>query len=238
MLAHRSHSLAGAAMVVTNSGVSPVLYVLVALAAIRGTPLGRRWWLVLVAVAVVAAGMGSRLLLSQVFQRPRPPLQDRLVTVHGFSYPSGHAAMGALVAGALIVLLTSTMRSGTGRVAITIALVTWATLVALSRLYLGVHWLTDVRRQLVVSRRLAARPARNGGEVDGSRPDPELSELVLTARVRAGQLRREDAHASHDVIQNRSNVPAVTRRRELPLVLTHAVHDPACHLKGTLDLAR
>ncbi len=88
--------------------------------------------------------MLSRLGLSMVVRDARPPRVDWLVPVGGFSFPSGHAATSALVAGTLAWLLGRLVPWRPARVAIAAGLGVWALLVALSRLYLGVHWVSDV----------------------------------------------------------------------------------------------
>ena len=144
MLAHRSSELTRVAVAVTNSGTSPLLFPAVAIAgAVVGIRV-RRWWPGLAAMAVLVIGVVSRLGLAALVGDTRPPRVDWLVPVHGFSFPSGHAATSALVAGALGWLLSQLTSGRTARVAIAAALGAWALLVGLSRMYLGVHWVSDV----------------------------------------------------------------------------------------------
>jgi membrane-associated phospholipid phosphatase len=96
------------------------------------------------AVGVAAGGVLSRLGLSDLIRDARPPRTVWLVEVNGFSFPSGHAATSALIAGTLAWLLTLLIRARSARVAIIAALAVWALLVALSRTYLGVHWVSDI----------------------------------------------------------------------------------------------
>ncbi len=75
--------------------------------------------------------------------RPRPPESLRLVTVGSASYPSGHTAIATAVAASMIVAAWRSRRIALrhGAVALLVAL---PVVVGLSRLALGVHWLTDV----------------------------------------------------------------------------------------------
>lgn len=144
MLAHRDGALTSAARAVTNSGTSPLLYPLVALVGVGVRLRTGRWAPGVIALALVVAGVLSRLAVSGFVGDSRPPKVDWLMSVHGFSFPSGHATTSALVAGALVWLLTQLVRSRGARLIAVSGLVLWAVLVALSRLYLGVHWISDI----------------------------------------------------------------------------------------------
>jgi undecaprenyl-diphosphatase len=140
---HRVAWLTAVMHVVTWLGSSAVLVPLaVSVAIVAAIRYGDRWS----AVFVVAAYAGAEILFHLVkasVRRPRPPVSVHLVTVSSFSFPSGHAAAAAAVWGAIAVV-ASRGRSPRARAAI------WATasvivvLVAASRVYLGVHWWTDV----------------------------------------------------------------------------------------------
>ena len=127
----------------TALGGTPVL-TLVTLVALGFLLLaGRRATAALVAVAVGGGVLLSNLLKAG-FQRPRPDLVAHLVDVSSLSFPSGHAMMSTvtwLTLGALLASVQSTrlLRAYVFAVGATLAL-----LVGVSRVYLGVHWPTDV----------------------------------------------------------------------------------------------
>jgi undecaprenyl-diphosphatase len=82
------------------------------------------------------------LALKETFQRTRPSLFQEIATLHSYSFPSGHAMGSAAVYGALAVSVArSVPRWRKPAFAIASALIL---LIGLSRIYLGVHWLTDV----------------------------------------------------------------------------------------------
>jgi undecaprenyl-diphosphatase len=98
------------------------------------------------AVFVIATAAGAALLFNGfkwLLDRPRPPLVDRLVGVGNESLPSGHATMSAAVIGSLVVLAWAG-RSVAARLAIAGAGAAWVVAVGLTRIYLGVHWFSDV----------------------------------------------------------------------------------------------
>lgn len=104
---------------------------------------GKRTTALLVAVAVGGGTILSSILKSG-FERPRPDLVAHLVEVSSQSFPSGHAMLATvtwLTLGTLLATVQPTRRLKAYVLAVGIAL---ALLVGTSRVYLGVHWPTDV----------------------------------------------------------------------------------------------
>jgi membrane-associated phospholipid phosphatase len=144
VLTHRSGLVSPTARALTYSGTSDLLYPLVALAGLAVRIRTGRWAPAVAALSVVVTGVLSRLALSKLVRDPRPPRADWLVSAGGFSFPSGHAATSTLVAGALAWLLWGVVPARWARIVVAFGCLGWALLVSLSRIYLGVHWISDV----------------------------------------------------------------------------------------------
>ncbi|MEG5001221.1 phosphatase PAP2 family protein [Microcoleus sp. B4-D4] len=87
-------------------------------------------------------GLGLNLLLKQLFARDRPLLWERTVDVKFYSFPSGHAMISMIIYGLLGYLLGSRFPKQRWLIySLTVVLIA---VIGLSRLYLGVHWPTDV----------------------------------------------------------------------------------------------
>ena len=127
----------------TALGGSPVLLALVAATTIYLLLARRRR----AALFVLVATGGGQLLSSgfkAVFQRPRPALVPHGVFVYSASFPSGHAMMSAVTYLTLGALLARLHRPPALK-AFCLGLAAVLTLVVgASRVYLGVHWPTDV----------------------------------------------------------------------------------------------
>jgi len=96
------------------------------------------------AVVSVLAGTVMTGVLKQGFDRPRPALVEHGTLVHNASFPSGHSMMAAMVYLTLGILLARTQTKKRVRAFIVAISVIITVLVGLSRVYLGVHWPTDV----------------------------------------------------------------------------------------------
>ena len=95
-------------------------------------------------LAVVPTGMLLNVGLKLLFIRARPVLDEPLVNLTTFSFPSGHAVAATVFYGGLCMLvLAHERRRGRRAAAVALAIVMVA-LVCCSRIYLGAHYLSDV----------------------------------------------------------------------------------------------
>lgn len=140
---------ASAARAITFFGDAVFVYPMTLAAAGTLALRGRRVSAILFAGSVVGGGL-LEVLLKVVYARPRPDLVEPLVSVASYSFPSGHATLATVLFGGLAaVVFHVTRRRGVRRTAVAGAALA-AGSVALSRIYLGVHWLTDVAAGILV----------------------------------------------------------------------------------------
>ncbi len=90
------------------------------------------------------AGMGvASTALKYVYQRPRPSIEWLIDTI-GYSFPSWHTASTMIVAGAVVIIVNQRMKHQLAKRVVQLSLILLAVLVALSRIYIGVHYPTDI----------------------------------------------------------------------------------------------
>jgi undecaprenyl-diphosphatase len=106
--------------------------------------LKRAWHWLLALVLVVPGGMLLNLLLKHAFARARPMFADPMLTLTTYSFPSGHVAAATLFYGLLAAYMVTKIEAWRWRVLITLLAFLIVGLVGLSRVYLGVHYLSDV----------------------------------------------------------------------------------------------
>lgn len=128
---------------VSSWGGPDVLRQLMMVVAV-GLVLGRRFvagtWLFGLAVLESYAAPAAKLVL----ERPRPEWSDPITTAGATSFPSGHATAAATAAVALVLVVLGLVRSQrVRRFAIALAVATVAA-VGASRIFLGVHYLSDI----------------------------------------------------------------------------------------------
>jgi len=141
---HREPWLTTAARIVTGLGSSVVLIPLVL--AVGGWYRHRRH--TTRALTLLGATYGGAYLLAQAIKtlvaRPRPPAALAAGHFPGYAFPSGHATQSAAVFCMLATVAASTTPRWRRKVAVWAAAILIATIVGITRLYLGAHWLTDV----------------------------------------------------------------------------------------------
>ena len=99
------------------------------------------------AVLVAAATLSGSLLerfLKLAFERARPAIVPHFVEIHSLSFPSGHATNSAIVFLTLGALLARAQTERRTRIYVVAAAMILTVLIGCSRVYVGVHWPTDV----------------------------------------------------------------------------------------------
>jgi undecaprenyl-diphosphatase len=123
---------------------SPAVLVLVTASVVGFMLLQRKYALVLLTLLATSGGVLLSFLVKEMINRDRPTVVPHLREVSTPSFPSGHALLSAVVYLTLATLLMHTVR---GRL-LKLYCLAWAMfltfLVGISRIYLGVHYPTDV----------------------------------------------------------------------------------------------
>lgn len=128
------------------------------------TELGSAWFVITLIVAVTAllvvqrrswsdvlvvpvSSAGAALIVTFIklaIARPRPTVGEIVATASGFSFPSGHSAQAVACYGALAWLIAHVTATRRSTILAWTAATVLAILIGFSRLYLGVHWVSDV----------------------------------------------------------------------------------------------
>jgi undecaprenyl-diphosphatase len=130
-------------LAVTRLGSTLVLAIIGCTAGIIFIAL--RWFRPLLLLIVVMCGQaalhhGFKLL----YARPRPPSLINYPTVESFSFPSGHAVSSLCLYGTLAWIVASSLENTAAKAGIGIFAAVLIFLIGMSRVYIGVHYPTDV----------------------------------------------------------------------------------------------
>lgn len=170
--------------VITELGATGAVTLVAFITLLLGTLVGP--WLhgLVGALTIALASIGNQ-LFKVTIARERPVLLDPIVAEHGFSFPSGHSALSTVAYGILGVLVMRSRLPLAVRRGIVVALGILIFLVGVSRIWLGVHYPTDVLAgwtggAVIVllyarfTRGVSPQPAAAAAAADpaGSRSDP------------------------------------------------------------------
>ncbi|MBP7837371.1 phosphatase PAP2 family protein [Candidatus Saccharibacteria bacterium] len=101
----------------------------------------------LMVLVTIGGSAALNIIFKLIFARPRPTPALALIVEDGFSFPSGHA-MAAAVLAVIVILL---IRHSRWRIAVSCAAVGYMIIVGISRIYLGVHYPSDILAGFCVS---------------------------------------------------------------------------------------
>ncbi len=147
VVVHRTAWLDAAALTASRLGSWAVVYPAAALLALLAAPRCRALARLIVVVAVSRPAL--EWVLKEIVGRPRPT-GARLVAATGFAYPSGHVLAAVATWGFLPAVVALYTRRPTPRVAAAIVAGILVAMVAWSRVWLGVHWTSDVVGSLAI----------------------------------------------------------------------------------------
>ena len=102
----------------------------------------KRWQNALLLAVSMLTGLGAELLIKLITHRARP--ENALIAASGYSFPSGHATMTLIFFLLLIYFFKDSIKEKLWKYFFIISSITLTLLVGFSRIYLNVHWLSDV----------------------------------------------------------------------------------------------
>ncbi len=132
-----------AARDVTSLG-SPAVLTLITVAALGFLGLKRQWRAALFVLGSICGGSVLSFALKDLIQRPRPDFVAAVAQTQTYSFPSGHAFLSAVTFLTLGALLARVQREAEIKVYLLAVAIVITVLVGISRVYIGVHWPTDV----------------------------------------------------------------------------------------------
>jgi len=104
-----------------------------------------RWFRPLVLFVIVMAGQAAlHHGFKWLFARPRPPALINYPLAENFSFPSGHAIAALCLYGAMAWLVATRYENAAAKAGVAIVAAILILLIALSRVYIGIHYPTDV----------------------------------------------------------------------------------------------
>jgi undecaprenyl-diphosphatase len=135
--------LTSALLDVTSLG-SPAIITLITIIAVAYLWVdGRNRLAILVAISIASGAIAEK-IMKLGFDRARPEIVPHLAAVNSQSFPSGHAMLSAITYLTLGALLARAQSRWQIKVFILLTGVSITLLIGISRVYLGVHWPTDV----------------------------------------------------------------------------------------------
>jgi undecaprenyl-diphosphatase len=140
---HRTDAWTAVMRALTSLGSSAVVVPLAGV-VVAVLLVDRRRWLAFFLVLAVGGASLLSVLAKLVVGRHRPPIELQLQHPHGSAFPSGHTTQATATYFALAIVVTVLSRSQARRALAWLAAALIVFLVGVSRVYLGVHWATDV----------------------------------------------------------------------------------------------
>lgn len=132
--------------VITHIGGAKIVFVLTVLAIILIKGLKNKLFL----LTGIVGTAGLNVVLKHIVQRERPNI-NRLIPEKGYSFPSGHSMMSMAFYGMLIFLIFKYVKNTVLKWTLIVILTILLSTIGITRIYLGVHYPSDVIGGFVVS---------------------------------------------------------------------------------------
>jgi len=145
----------------------------------------------------IPVGMMLNGMLKYVFHRSRPAWDDPILMIGSFGFPSGHAMSATLLYGFLAAFGVRKVQAWRWRVLAVLAAGLLVVLIGFSRLYLGVHYLSDVLAGMAAGSAWLALCLTAVGTLPASSRHPLDSQVVQPQEVAIGR-RTSDSDARQE----------------------------------------
>lgn len=132
--------------VITHIGGAKIVFVLTVLAIILIKGLKNKLFL----LTGIVGTAGLNVVLKHIVQRERPNI-NRLIPEKGYSFPSGHSMMSMAFYGMLIFLIFKYVKNTALKWTLIVILTILLSTIGITRIYLGVHYPSDVIGGFLVS---------------------------------------------------------------------------------------
>lgn len=129
--------------IITELGSTWAITVIAAVTLLVGVAIGP-WRHGLIGAVTIGLASIANSSMKLAIARERPELLEPIIVERGFSFPSGHSALGMVAYGVLAVLVSRSRLPLDVRRAVISGLVVLIGLIGISRIWLGVHYPTDV----------------------------------------------------------------------------------------------
>lgn len=201
VMTHRTGVLNHFFSTVSWLGADAVTVPLLVVTGVVVARLRRSWRPVVDVISVYATAVILHAVVAQLVHRPRPPEVDWLSGASGWAFPSGHTTQ-ALAAFAVVALLVGSLGARRTRAVVYSAAVIGVVLVGSSRVYLGMHWMTDVlaavaMTTVVVALRTVIYAVFAGGQADPRRPRPGDAPPRSRVDAHAATTTMKGEHSEH-----------------------------------------
>ncbi len=129
-------------MLVITQIVSPLNLFILSLILFIFLLFKKKWYNSLLLICSLIGGLLLEVLVKLIIHRARP--ENAYITVGGYSFPSGHATMSVIFFSLLLYSFKDDIKRGIARNTFILTNIILFVLIGFSRVYLNVHWLSDV----------------------------------------------------------------------------------------------
>lgn len=129
--------------VITNFGGILNLFIITLVTVVILLILKKKKFAIAISLNILISST-TYIILKNIFQRPRPPIGERLIEEAGYSFPSGHTTNNVAFYGLAIYLIYKNVKNKVLRNVLCCILACIPLIIAFSRIYLRVHYPSDV----------------------------------------------------------------------------------------------